>query len=197
MQRQRGEDRLDAAGSAQQVPGHRLGRVHDDRSRVVAERRLDRLGLVDVAERRRGAVRIQVIDLVGVRYRRCAALRACSGAAPSMSRLQSCERRRRSCRSRRARSRCARRAPGVLVLLEHQDAGAFAEHEAVAVRSNGRLARRRIVVARRQRLHRVEARRRPVGEIVDSAPPATITSASPYSISRPPRRSNAGRWCTR
>src|SRR5690349_5427424 len=50
-QRQHGEDRLDAAGATEQVAGHRLGRADDELLRVVAERQLDRIRLVDVAER--------------------------------------------------------------------------------------------------------------------------------------------------
>ncbi len=66
MDRQRREHRFDAAGPAEQVAGHRLGRIDHQLARVLAERQLDGIGLVDVAERRRGAVRIQVLHLVGI-----------------------------------------------------------------------------------------------------------------------------------
>ena len=63
VQRERGVDRLDAAGAAEQVAGHRLGRAHRDARGVLAEDALDRLRLVDVVVRRRGAVRVDVVDL--------------------------------------------------------------------------------------------------------------------------------------
>jgi hypothetical protein len=75
--------------------------------------------------------------------------------------------------------------PGMLVLLEHDDARAFAEHEAVAIpvpRTAGRL---RVVVARRQGARGAQKPPRPRFETQPSAPPAIMTSASPYSIRRP------------
>jgi hypothetical protein len=77
------------------------------------------------------------------------------------------------------------RAPraGVLALFEHQHAGAFAEHEAVAALVPGTRGRGRVVVAGGQRPRGGEAADAQ-REIVESAPPATITSASPYWISR-------------
>src|SRR5690606_27898864 len=47
-----------------------------------------------------------------------------------------------------------------LVFLQHQDAGAVAEHEAVAVLVPGPRGAGRIVVAGRHRAHRAEARDR-------------------------------------
>ena len=72
----------------------------------------------------------------------------------------------------------------MLVLLEHQHPGALAQHETVAVAVQGPAGRGRIVVARRQR-RAAQNPPMPSGEMVASVPPATITSASPYSISRP------------
>ncbi len=61
-QRQRGEDRLDAAGGAEQVAGGGLGRGH---SHLIfrAEQRLDRRQLALVADRRRSGVGIEVLHL--------------------------------------------------------------------------------------------------------------------------------------
>ena len=71
--REHGEHRLDAAGRAEQVAGHRLGRRHGELVRVVAERALDRDAFGDVAERRRRAVRVDVVDVGRRHRRRCAA----------------------------------------------------------------------------------------------------------------------------
>src|SRR3569623_1009325 len=57
---------LDAAGGAEQVTGHRLGGAHRDSARVVAEGTLHREGLGAVADRRGGAVGVDVIDLVDI-----------------------------------------------------------------------------------------------------------------------------------
>ena len=73
----------------------------------------------------------------------------------------------------------------VLVLLEHQHAGALAQHEAVAVLVPGTAD---AVAGSSLRVDSARAAAKPPtpsGETVDSAPPAIITSASPYSIRRP------------
>ena len=111
LDREHGGDRLDAAGRAEQVPGHRLGRADRDAPGVLAEDRLDRLGLDRVVELRRGAVRVDVVDLRRRRARRRGSPGACS--APRLrrpARGRSCGRRRPSPRSRRTRRRSARRA---------------------------------------------------------------------------------------
>ena len=82
-------DRLDAenelrrARRAEQVPGHRLGRADGQLLRVVAEDGLDRLGLGHVADRRRGAVGVDVIDLVQRDARRASACAASPCTAPA------------------------------------------------------------------------------------------------------------------
>jgi hypothetical protein len=53
-------DRLLHAGGAERVAGQRFGRR--DRRDLVAEHLADRLDLLDVADRRRGGVRIDVVD---------------------------------------------------------------------------------------------------------------------------------------
>ena len=142
VQRQHREHRLDAAGAAEQVAGHRLGRVDHQLLGVVAEGQLDRVGLVDVAERRRGAVRVEVLDLVGVDAG--VAQRRRHRAASGRRRwARSCGTRRRSCRSRQLGVDLGAARLGVLVLLEHQHAGALAQHEAVAVLVPGTGGRRR------------------------------------------------------
>src|SRR5512139_939421 len=132
MHRQHGEHRLDPAGAAQQVAGHRLGRVDHRLVRGIAQRELDRFGFVLVAERRRGAVRVDVVHLVsvdagvaqriehgtpwavGARCRHVVGVAAHAEAHDLGVDL-----------------RAARL--GVFVFLEHQCSGALAQHEAVAV----------------------------------------------------------------
>src|SRR6266849_3953207 len=58
--------RLDGAGGAQQVTVHRLGGADREVTSVVAEHRLDRPGLRDVAELRGRSMRVHVADVVGV-----------------------------------------------------------------------------------------------------------------------------------
>ena len=61
---ERGDAAFEAAGGAEQVAGHRLGRRDGELARVVAERALDGQRLELVVERRRRAVRVDVVDLV-------------------------------------------------------------------------------------------------------------------------------------
>ena len=73
----------------------------------------------------------------------------------------------------------------VLVFLQHQDPGALAQHEAVAV-DVPRPAR--AVAGSSLRVDSALTTQNPPTPsalTVDSVPPAIITSASPYSINRP------------
>jgi hypothetical protein len=65
VQRERRDAGLEPARRAEQVPGHRLGGRDRQAARVVAERRLDRHRLEAVVERRRRAVRVDVVDFGG------------------------------------------------------------------------------------------------------------------------------------
>src|SRR6267142_610754 len=60
IEREHRGDRLDAAGGAEEVARHRLGRRHGQLARVVAEDALDGDGLELVVVRRRGAVGVDV-----------------------------------------------------------------------------------------------------------------------------------------
>ena len=62
--------RLDRAGGAEQVADRRLRRGDGHLGGALAERRLQRLGLGAVVERRRGAVGVDVVDVVRARARR-------------------------------------------------------------------------------------------------------------------------------
>ena len=66
VDREHAHHRLDRAGRAEAVAGHRLRRGDGELVRVVAEDVLDRLRLGRVAERRRGAVRVDVADALGL-----------------------------------------------------------------------------------------------------------------------------------
>src|ERR1700757_4124887 len=57
---------LDRAGGAEQVAMHRLGRADGQLEGVVAENRLDRLRLRDIAELGRRAVGVDVADRLGI-----------------------------------------------------------------------------------------------------------------------------------
>ena len=67
------EDRLDRAGRAEQMPDRGLGRRHADVRGGIADQPLHGAELDLVAERRRGAVRVDVVDL---RRRDAGALRS-------------------------------------------------------------------------------------------------------------------------
>jgi hypothetical protein len=55
---------LEPSGAAQQMPGHRLGGTDRQLMGMLAERPLDGVGLRAVSRRCRGAVRINVVDLM-------------------------------------------------------------------------------------------------------------------------------------
>ena len=62
-QREDAEDRLDRAGAAEQMADRRLGRAHRDVADRIAEQAADRAELELVAERRRGAVGVDIVDV--------------------------------------------------------------------------------------------------------------------------------------
>ena len=152
----------------------------------VAEAALDRDGLGDIAQRRRGAVGVDVIDLVAV-------------DAAVAQRIDHA--------ARGALAVFARRGD-VVGIGAHAITGEFAVNARAALLWRVRIlrapARRRLRPARSRRgpcptggwparVHRCawtararrRNRRRPACEPQASAPPAIITSASPYSIRRP------------
>ena len=157
--RERREDGLDRAGGAEAVTRRALRRRHRRPLRVLfAERLLDHARLRRVAERRRRRVRVDVADVrrldAGVverhphRARRVLARRIG---------LRHVRRVRRDAVAgelavdlRAARTR-------VLELLEHEDRSRLAHHEPVARAIERTRRALRIVVAARERAHRVEA----------------------------------------
>ena len=161
LERQHGDDRLDAAGGAQEVAGHRLGRRHGEPARVLAEHPLDRQGLGLVVVRRRGAVGVDVADVLGPRARRpsapphgahgAVALRIGRGHVVGVGRHAVADDLRVDARA--APARVLERSPA------RRCPPPSPRHEAVAVgveRPRGPL---RLVVARGQRLHLRRSRR--------------------------------------
>ena len=64
VHRQGREHHLNAAGSAQQMPRHRLGRTdHEITGCVFAQSNLNGIGFIDVAKRRRSTVGIHVVNV--------------------------------------------------------------------------------------------------------------------------------------
>ena len=157
MDCQHREHRLEAAGAAQQVAGHRLGRVDHQLACVIAEGALDALHFSDVADRGRGAVRIHVLHLVrvdaGVVHCRHHAAR---GAAAVFERRGDVVGIRAHAEADDFRIDLGTARLGVFVLFEHHHAGTLAQHEAVAVAVPGTRGGGRIVVARGQRTCRGE-----------------------------------------
>ena len=74
-----GDGELERTGAAEQMAGHGLGRAEDELPRLVAEDRLDRLGLGDVPLGRRGAVGVDVSDVLEIDL---AVLEAAAHGAP-------------------------------------------------------------------------------------------------------------------
>ena len=75
VERERAHHRLDRPRGAEAVAGDGLRRGDGERVGVVAEDLLDRARLGRVAERRRGAVRVDVADLLGSTPERSSAAR--------------------------------------------------------------------------------------------------------------------------
>ena len=131
---------------------HRLGGIDDDLLCMVPQCRLDGIGLIEVSERSRRAVGIEIVDLV------CIDARVAHGAehgAPWTIKIRC-----RHVTSVRAHAetsqfgvnRGATRL-GMFVLLQDHHASTFSQHKTIAVpvpRARGRL---RIIVARTQGAH--------------------------------------------
>ena len=92
---EQGDDELECTGATEEVTGHRLGRAEDQLVGVVTEHGLDGLRLGDVAQGRRGAVRIDVPDAGTVDS-------AVGEAHPHRARLPALRGPERSCGTRRA-----------------------------------------------------------------------------------------------
>ena len=74
----RREDRLDRAGSAEQMADRRFGRRHGQMLGGIADQALHGAQFDLVAERRRGAVRVDVVDVLRSRCRRASPQPSCS-----------------------------------------------------------------------------------------------------------------------
>ena len=135
--------------------------VERDRGRassVLAQRELDHACLARVAEWRRGAVRVDVVDLVGRdagvcerhphRAGRATAGRVGLGHVPRV---------RRDAVAEQLRVDPGATAARMLELLEHENGARFAHHEAVPVGVERPARVLRVVVPPREGVHRAEA----------------------------------------
>ena len=152
------EHRLDGAGGAQKVPGHRLGRGHGHVFRMIADQPLDRAQL-DPVGHGRGAVGVDVVDVLdrdpGPFHRRlhgaigAVAVLGRGGDVPGVARHAVAD-------DLGVDLRAAR--PGVFVFLEDDDPGALAHDEAgMAPVIGARGLLRRVVIGGAQGLAGEEA----------------------------------------
>src|SRR5215207_9254229 len=168
-------DRFLHAGSAEGVAGERLRR--GDRRALVAgaEHRADGLDLLVVADGRRGGVRVDVVDrpLHGRKCHVHAAHRAFARGSDHVVAV------RRGAVPDELAVDAGTACLGVLEFLEHNDAGAARDDEAVAVHVVGpRGLRRRLVVLRRHGAHGVEQhRQRPVELLATAGEDDVLPSA--------------------
>ncbi len=161
---QDGDAGFQAAGAAEEVAGHGLGGA--DQKLVIdgalAEDVLDGLGLEGVAEGRGGGVGVDVVDLVGrdagdferVLHGAAAAF-AFGGHAGHVEGVGG-----HAVADDFGEDLCAA-GLGELQLFEDEDAGAFADHEAVAILVEGAAGVGGVFVAGGEGLHGGEASRRP------------------------------------
>ena len=166
------EDRFDRAGRAEKVAGGRLGRGHRHLARGVAEQPLDGLQLDLVAHLRRGAVGVDVVDVVGgdpgaLHRHPHAAL----GAVAILGRRRDVIGVAREAVADDLAIDLRAAGERMLALLEDDDAGALADDEAVAVAVIGsRRLGRTVVEVGRERPAGGEARdRQPVDRRLGAA----------------------------
>ena len=123
---------------------------------MIAKGKLKRLGLVLVTQGRRGAVCIDVLHILRIE---ATVAQRIDHAAPRSIAIRRGDvvgiRTHAVAREFTINARAA--LPGMLVLFEHEYAGALAEHKTVPVPIPGPRCRGRIVIARRKRAHRREA----------------------------------------
>src|SRR5690606_31696915 len=156
MHRQRCEYGLDTACRTEQVTRHGLGRVHHQLVGMIAHRKLKGHGFVAVAQRRGGAVRIHVVDVL---WRHTRILKRVHHAAPRTVAV------RRGdvigvgahAVAREFTVNASATLACVFVLFQHQHTGTFAEHETIAIDVPGARGSRGIVVAGGQGTHRGKA----------------------------------------
>src|SRR5204863_19645 len=140
------EDTLHCAGTAQQMADRRLGRAHRQAADRIAEEPADGPQFEFIAQRRRGAVRIDVIDVgkVEARLPHRHLHRAEGARALGMRRGHVIGIARQAIAHDLGIDLRAARL-GMLIFLEHDDAGTLAHHEAVAVLVPGAAGAPRLV----------------------------------------------------
>ena len=149
---------------------------------VVAEHLADRLDLLDVADRRRGGVRVDVVDLADALAVEPSAPCACS--APRLRRTAHHVEAvgRRAVADDLAIDLGAARL-GVLEFLEHQDAGAAGDDEAVAVLVVGAARDLGGVALYSDDMAPMASNRTDSVQSSSSQPPANMMSCLPHWIS--------------
>ena len=134
------------------MAGHGLGGTDHHATGLLAQGRLDGVGLIGVAQRRGGAVCVEVVDLVGIdagvaHGREHGPARAVHVGGGHVAGVRA--------HAIASQFGVDPRAPGLgmLIFFKHQHASALTEHETVAILVPGTRCGRRVVIAGRQRSH--------------------------------------------
>ena len=159
FQGHQGRHDLDAASGTQEMPHHRLGGMdHQARLRVFAKAAFDGLGLAGIAQRRRGAVGVDELDLLGIHTR------LLQGHAHGAVTAVAVGQRSRDVVGIGTLPKAGQFAVdlgaarlGVLQFFQHHHASAFAHDEAVASLVEGTRGCRGVVVASAHGLHVAES----------------------------------------
>ena len=140
------------------MAGHRLGGADQGFVGVIAQRQFHGIGFGQITQGRGGAVCVEVIDLVGIdtgilHRHHHAARRAFAGIARCRHVIGIGT----GAETGQFAINAGTAGFGVFVFLQHQNAGAVAEHETVAVAVPRTAGACGFVIAGRQRLHRAES----------------------------------------
>ena len=157
-ERHQAGDALDRARRTQQVSGHRLGRTDGQLARVGSEDCLEGRCLLRVAQRRGGAVSINVLDFFGSQPGILESdAHGTRAAFPSGRHGRLVIRVRREPQPQKLAQDLSPAPTSVLQLFQDYRAGSLSHHEAVALRVEGPAGALRFVIAPRQRFGRSES----------------------------------------
>ena len=137
------------------MPGHRLGRIHHHPAGMLAQRRLDGNGFIQIAQRGRSPMGVEIVDLIDIDTRVVHGAEHCPSGAihircGHMAGIGA------HAETRQLRVNPCTTCPRMPQFLQHQDASTLAQDEAIAIAVPGSRRGRRVVVARRQGAHRGE-----------------------------------------